>query len=375
MTDLPVPTTLPEFTAAFPDEQACVEYLFNVRWPEGFVCPKCGDTHGSVITTRALVECRNGHQTSVTAGTLFHGTRLPLRTWFYGAFLVATLKPGISALQFQGQLGITRYETAYQMLHKLRSALVAPDRDRLRGEVEVDEAYIGGVEPGRPGRGAVTKSIVMVAVEVIRYPAKGLDGSPIEKMRAGRIRMGVVPDLSAETLVPWVVANVEEGSTVLTDGNAAYNGLKALGYEHQRVFASRKRISTGQYLPLVHLIIVNLKTWLRGTFKGAVRSKHRPAYLNEFVFRFNRRFWRGPAFGRVMEFSARATKRPEYKTLYGVGTPGGWRHPNPRGAPSGQQVEAIWTAILTTAAPPLQAWLGAHETAIRERLRVRMEAS
>ena len=278
--------------------------------------------------------CGNGHQTSVTAGTMMHRTKQPLLTWFYGAFLVSTLTPGISAVQFQRQLGLSRYETAFQMLHKLRACLVDPAREPLRGEVEVDEAYVGGVEKGRPGRGAETKSIILVGVEVIPYEALGKDRETlVTKIRAGRIRISTVPDLAAATLVPWVQRNVAVGSKVLTDGNSSYNALGSLGYSHERVFASHKKVGTGQYLPLVHLIIVNLKSWLRGTHKGAVLPKHLPAYLNEFTFRFNRRFWRGPAFTRALGLAVHADQRPEYDTLYAAGEDGGWVHPDaPRAA-------------------------------------------
>jgi transposase-like protein len=322
------PSTFPDFVRRFPDDAACLAFLATLRWPEGFACPKCGAPKGYLAPSRAhSYVCPEGHQVSLTAGTVMHRTKVPLTVWFYAAYLVATLTPGISAVQLQKQLGLSRYETAFQLLHKLRAGLVDPAREPLQGEVEVDEAYVGGVEEGRPGRGAETKSIVLVGVEVVPYEAKGKDGSPIVKLRAGRIRMSVVENLEAATLVPWVQKNVARGSRVLTDGNASYNQLGSLGFTHEKVFASHKKISTGQYLPLVHLIIVNLKTWLRGTHKGAVLPKHLPAYLNEFTFRFNRRYWRGPAFLRALGLSLAAPHgHVEYATLYS----GTWQHPNPR---------------------------------------------
>lgn len=221
------------------------------------------------------------------------------------AYLVSTLTPGISALQLQKQLAISRYETAFQLLHKLRSALVAPDREPLHGEVEVDEGFIGGPEEGRPGRGAETKSLAVFGVEIIRYAAPDPRypddlQSQVEKLRAGRVRMTVIPDASAETLIPWCELNIEAGSLVITDGWPAYNGLEKLGYTHQRILQSVKGKKTGAYLPMVHLIVSNLKRWLLGTHKGAVLPRHLPAYLNEFAFRFNRRFWHGPAFHRAL---------------------------------------------------------------------------
>ena len=165
------PRSLLEFQRLFATEEQCADYLHGIRWPEGFVCPRCGSSTGYALAARRVTECRNGHQVSLTAGTGMHRSKLPLTLWFHAAYLVSTLTPGISALQFQKQLGISRYETAFQLLHKLRSALVAPGREPLRGEVEVDEGFIGGPEEGRPGRGAETKSLVVFGVEIIRYAA------------------------------------------------------------------------------------------------------------------------------------------------------------------------------------------------------------
>ena len=162
------PQSLLEFQRLFATEQQCADYLHNLRWPEGFVCPRCGSLTGYTLVARGITECGNGHQVSWTAGTGMHRSKRPLIVWFHAAYLVSTLTPGISAFQFQKQLGISRYETAFQLLHKLRSALlVAPGREPLHGEVEVDAGFIGGPEEGRPGRGAETKSRVVFGVEII----------------------------------------------------------------------------------------------------------------------------------------------------------------------------------------------------------------
>ena len=361
------PYTLLDFARMFATEQACADYLFKVRWPNGFACPKCGDTRYFPAGDKpGTVQCVSGdHRTSITAGTIMHGSRQPLTLWFHAAYLVATLTPGISALQFQRQLGIKRYETAYNLLHKLRAGLVDPDREKLKGEIEVDETYIGGAETGRPGRGSETKALVVCAVEAIRWldtkskrkereqavirlgdlPTPGSHGvddagaAGVWRRRAGRIRLTVIPDASAETLLPWVESNVartfedDNGETRptmdLTDGWPSYNGLGTLGYMHAPILQTRKGKSTGEFLPLVHLIISNLERWLMGTHKGAVLPKHLQAYLNEFTFRFNRRFWRGPAFLRALGLAVTAEERPEYDTLYHAGEEGGWVHPNP----------------------------------------------
>jgi len=157
----------------------------------------------------------------VTAGTVLHRTHVPLRLWFAAAYLITTHTPGFSAVQLQRQLGLSRYETAWAMLHKLRRAMLRPERDRLSGVVEVDEAYVGGVEAGRSSgrRRASRKSIVVAAVEV---RGRG----------SGRIRLAVVEDLSAAALVPFVEAAVAPGSAVLTDGWQGYAPLRR-GYDHQ----------------------------------------------------------------------------------------------------------------------------------------------
>jgi len=266
---------------------------------------------------------------------------------------MSTLTPGISALQFQKQLGIKRYETAFNMLHKLRSALVAHGREKLKGEVEVDECYIGGPEEEKPGRSKGKKSLVVISVEIVRwldtsgrkpgrhvtkYDIEGpperqkrsqADGEPALRKRAGRVRMTVIPDASAETLLPWIESNTEKGAKIYTGGWKGYNGLEARGYTHIRTLQTHKGHKTGKWLPLVHLIVSNLKRWLTGTHKGAVTPRHLQAYLNEFTFRFNRRFWRGPAFLRALGLAVNVNGWPQYDTLYS----GEWAHPDTESIP------------------------------------------
>lgn len=323
------PTNLREFNALFPDEAACRRYLYNLRWPDGFVCPRCSSTTAYPMPDYGRIACGNGHQVTLTSGTVMHRTKQPLLLWFHAAFLISTLTPGISALQFQREMGLPSYETAFHMLHKLRSALVAPAREPLRGEVEVDEAFFGGVEPGVSGRQTESKAIVVVGVELLRYTEEVKHRSGeieiVNRVKAGRVRMNAIPDARACTLVPWVKTNVLKGAIVRTDGWGAYKGLAALGYDHRPTVQDKS--DPDSFMPMVHLIISNAKTWLMGTHHGAVAKKHLQAYLNEYVFRFNRRWWRGPAFLRALVLMAGATDRPEYETLYAVGEPGGWEHP------------------------------------------------
>jgi transposase-like protein len=216
--------------------------------------------------------------------------------------LVTTHTPGFSALQLQRQLGLKRYETAWVMLQKLRRAMVRPERDRIVGAVEVDEAYVGGLEEGRGGgrKRNSSKAIVVAAVEV---RGRG----------SGRIRLGVVPDVSGKSLVGFVEAAVAIGSTVRTDGWQGYAPLKKHGYDHQATTQGDPKMA-GTLFPRVHRIFTHLKAWLWGTHRG-VGQKHLPHYLNEFVFRFNRRNTPMAAFQSLLGLTGQH-KPTTYKELY-----------------------------------------------------------
>lgn len=270
------PLTILEFQQRFGTEEACRAYVFASRWPEGFVCPECGGRDAGSETRRHLWICTAcGRQTSVTAGTVMHGTRLPLRTWFWAAYLVSTFHPGISAKQLQRQLGIGCHETAWAMLHKLRGAMVAPERELLKGEVEIDEFFLGGHEDDlKGGRQHGKKALVGAAIEV-------------RGQGSGRLRLGVLENSQATTLEAFTKATTAPGSIVHTDGLFSYNGLSGLGYEHRpRKVAS---VAAGEkLLPRAHRAISNLKAWMHGTHRS-VSAEHLPVYLDEFVFRHNRR--------------------------------------------------------------------------------------
>ncbi len=309
MSALPSPQSLPEFQRMFSDERACHQYLFKLRWPEGYVCLECGTRDYSWSEARRMIQCSNGHQAYLTAGTIMHRSHTDLLTWFYGAFLVTTLTPGISAVQFQKQLGIGRYETAFQILHKLRAAMVNPDREKLKGVVEVDETYIGGAEPGSTGgRGMEGKTLVVGAVEQRKSKDKRRSAA------AGRVRFRVIESATTKELTEFVEDHVEKGSTVLTDNWQGYLRLAKLGYEHVP-FTVGHRQSASHVLPLIHLEFANLKTWLQGTHHGRVERQHLQAYLNEFAFRHNRRFWRFSAFQTVLRLGMHQGPQ-EYDDLY-----------------------------------------------------------
>jgi transposase-like protein len=248
-----------------------------------------------------------------------HATRTPLLTWFWGAYLVTTVTPGMSALQFQRQLGIPRYETAFQLLHKLRAAMVRPDQDQIGGKwpVEIDEVYIGGAERGR-GRGVHHKAMVIGAVE-----SREKGGKRTKKaFYAGRLRLRVVDDRTAKNLVAFVRDNVLPRSHVITDGWQGYDGLPELGFDHDSLALGGDPVNAELALPLVHRVFSNLKTWLQGTHHGRVSTRHLQAYLNEYVFRFNRRFYPMTAFASALGIAA-VTVGPTYRRLYD----GGWTHP------------------------------------------------
>lgn len=289
------PKSLPEFISRFSTEHDCEEFLFQVRYPNGFVCPRCKAERGWSLNGKRLIECASGHKVSLTAGTAFHGTHIDLLTWFYAIFFISTLTPGISALQFQRQLGLKRYETAFQLLHKVRSALVAPGRELLHQEVEVDETFVGGKDPDRGGRGG-DKALVVGGVEVISFTE--LKTGKI-RQRSGRVRLRVVPNASANSLAGFVEQEVEPGAVIHTDGWDGYRRLNHSGFHHHRIVQGKNREAI-PILPHIHRVFSNLKSWLHGTHHGRVEQKYLQAYLNEYTFRFNRRFWRGPAFLRVL---------------------------------------------------------------------------
>lgn len=286
------PMTFDEFTKQFSTEEQCRNYLYRLRWPNGFACPKCEHDKAWKIGDM-LYECANcGRQTSVIAGTIFQDTRKPLRKWFTAIWWVTTQKNGASAKGLQQILGLGSYKTAWTWLHKIRKAMVNPNRTKLSGTVEVDETYNGGEEnDGKRGRGTSNKSLVVIAVEL-------LEG----KNQLGRVRMKVVPDATKKSLQGFIKENVEMGSTVITDGWSSYASLGKEGYAH--VIPKKFEVADEKnILPHVHMIVSLLKRWLLGTHQGAVGETHLQAYLDEYVFRFNRRKSnkRGLLFYRLLE--------------------------------------------------------------------------
>lgn len=304
------PRSLPEFQKFFPDEESCVRYLFALRWPDGWRCPAgCGGFDYILYDAGRSVFCRECRtKMALTAGTVMHRSKQPLHNWFYAAFLVTTLTPGISALQLQRQLGLSRNETAFQMLHKLRSAMLNPERELLHGEVEVDETFVGGRtrKGAQMGRGTKDKALVVGAVEV-RLSKTG-------RRYAGRVRLRLIENADRPTLHLFVKESVALGSLVRTDGWPSYD-LGKVGYEPLSI-SDLKAGGPGRALPVIHREFSNLKTWLGGTHQGRVQRNHLQAYLNEFAFRHNRRFWKFSAFQRLLQLAI-ATRAQSYRDLYG----------------------------------------------------------
>ena len=302
------PRTYQQFLEWFADDEACRRYLLRCRWPNGFVCPRCGKKAEAWTTARGYLHCRVcGGEISATAGTIFERTRIPLRTWFSTMWFVTSQKDGASALGLKRVLGWGSYQTAWTWLHKLRRAMVRPGRDRLWGRIEVDETYVGGSKTGgKRGRGCERKEIVLIAVEV--HSPKGF----------GRVRMRRVPDLSGASLVPFVCDVAEAGSEILTDGWGGYNRVSNCGYKHDRVVLSDTGDPAHVSMPGVHRIAALVKRWLLSTPQGAVSGKHLEYYLDEYMFRFNRRTsrLRGLLFYRLMEQAA-ATSPSPYRQIVG----------------------------------------------------------
>lgn len=304
--DLPFPRSLPDFQRLFPNEAACAAYLERARWSDGFVCDYCGTLGEPYRFANRPSVCRCRHcnrDTSLTAGTVMERTHTPLSVWFWAAYLVASQTPGMSAAQFQRQLGLSRYETAFQILHKLRVGMVRPDQDRIGGNpfdaVEADETYVGGRTRGK-GRGVHDMVLVAGAVEVKQRK----HGGSLNKRRtgryAGRVRLAVVPDRSAKSLGGFIERVVTPGATIITDDWSGYAALEKRGYLHTAV-AERGDMQVAEtFLPIIH---------------HGVSPQHLQAYLNEFTFRFNRRFYPFNAFRSLLGIAGDVTA-PTYAELY-----------------------------------------------------------
>jgi transposase-like protein len=305
-----LPKDLPTFMAQFGTDEQCRAYLFKARWPDGFRCAACD--HGDVyaLRTKIVYECvACGKQHSLLKGTIFEQTKIGLSRWFLAIYLVTSSKRGISAMELKRQMGFASYGTAWTWLHKIRKAMARPDRKPLARQVEADETHVGGPRPGKPGRGAAGKTLVAGAVETGRGKARG--------RRLGRLRLAVLPDARATSLEGFLAAHGARPATVATDGWSGYSGLPDAGYGHEPVHLSASWGDAAlRRLPGIHLVFSLAKRWLLGTHHGAVSEKHLPAYLDEYVFRFNRRTARriSHGFARLIE-QAVQTRPSTYRAI------------------------------------------------------------
>ncbi len=301
------PVNVIDFQDMFPTDEACYEYLRLVRWPDGFVCPNCESTE-SWRMKQFILRCKHcRRKISVTAGTIFQDLRKPLRLQFQAMWYIVCQKQGVSALGLKSILGLGSYQTAWVWLHKLRTAMVRPGRERLSGTVEVDEVLVGGTHSGKRGRGAEGKELVLVAVEQI-------------KNKIGRVRLKHIPDASGSTLEEAVIELVDQGSTIRTDGWKGYANLAKKGYSH-KIIVHPKQEPGEDPTPLVDRIASLLKRWLLGTHQGGQQFSHLHYYLDEFTFRFNRRTSRsrGQLFYRLVQ-QALEVKPAPLSTLKAVYT-------------------------------------------------------
>ncbi len=302
--------TIERFRLRFGNEEQCWEHLARVRWPRGFVCPRCGGDSRGFMKARRIHECRQcGYQSSVTAGTIFHKTRVPLRAWFWAIYRMSQGKKGVSALQLSKEIGVT-YPTAWLMAHKIRKAMADREQGRkLRGLVEVDEGYVGGKErgSGRIGRFTQNKTVVAVAVEHWK------EGEPGRPPIPGRAALGVLPDLTTASVRAFVDTQIKPGSTLWTDKFSSYGGMSWRGYPHAAIPLNGDRELTRRFFPWVHIVMSNLKRFLLGTHHKP-EAKHLNRYVAEFTYRFNRRWQERSLFHRLTRACV-STNTITYKDL------------------------------------------------------------
>jgi transposase-like protein len=291
------PTTWVQFLDWFHSEQACRDFLEKLRWPDGLICPKCKACAQVERNSRGRMICPScRHQTTATAGTIFDKTRTELRVWFTAIWTITSQKHGISALGLQRVLGLGSYETAWTMLHRLRRAMVRPDRDLLHGEVEVDETYLALTDRITPivaaGRKSnTTKVLIVIAVEMLQ--PEGF----------GRIRIRQIANGNHEHLMSFVRESIRPGAVIHSDGSPAYRKLDDIGYGHRRTVHLGSDTPAHESMPGVHRVASLLQRWMMGTHHGAVQPGQLDYYLDEFVFRFNRRTSRsrGMLFYRLLQ--------------------------------------------------------------------------
>jgi len=307
-----LPGTLAEFVVRFSNEEACAELLRRWKYGDrGFQCPRCGGHDAWFLPSRRLDECRACHkQVSLTAGTVMHGTRKPLRLWFLAMYLFVSSKQGISALELQRELGLAKYQTAWTWLHKLRHAVASRPTAPLQGHIEIDETWEGGLRRGKPGRPKVgdRSALVMGAVEV----------SPAHAC-IGRVRLASIENGSAAVARAFFKEHIEGGTVLFSDDWRSYRQpAEDLDLDHRPTNISKSDQDAHEVLPAIHRVFSLIHRVLMGTFQGGVRRKYLPSYLAEYEFRFNRRTSkrRGLLFQRLLSCATRRSP-PSYWEIIG----------------------------------------------------------
>jgi transposase-like protein len=283
------PQNIEQFEDLFKSEDDCIRYLIQVRWPNGFICEKCQSTKHWL--SGKLLGCSTcGNKVRILAGTIFQDTKLPLMKWFRAIWEVVRRKSGVSALALQDELGLT-YKTVWTLLHKIRRAMVRPGREKLKGTVEVDETLYGSFEEGHPGRGSDKKALIIIGVELN------------DNDSLGRIRMSLIESASADNINVFIEENIDKEANIITDGWSGYHSISKHGYKHDVKCISNEK----EALPHVHLVISLFKRWILGTYQGGISRDQLECYLDEHVFRFNRRMSknRGLLFQRIIENSVK----------------------------------------------------------------------
>lgn len=271
--------SLHQFLEDYGHEEQCQNTLYQLRWPQGFVCPECGNTTGCQLHSRKIYQCHKcHHQTSLTAGTIFHGTKLPMTQWFLAIYLLTQRKNSLSALQLSRDLGV-KYDTAWRMKHKLMQVMLERQQQQaLSGRIEIDDAYLGGEMPGKRGRGSPNKVPFIAAVETTH------DGRP------KRVHLRRVRGFRKTEIACYAQANLLPGSEVVSDGLYCFDGVRTARCLHVPLITGHGR-QAAQHpaFKWVNTLLGNVKNAILGTFH-AIREKHVARYLAEFEYRFNRRF-------------------------------------------------------------------------------------
>ena len=280
------PDNQQEFNERFSKEQACCEYLFRMRWPQGSHCPRCGHSGCWMSSRESRICCRWEYHQSIAAATIRHSTKKPVRAFFKPMWWFTTRKSGVNAVNLKDLLGLGSYHTKWRWLQNLRRCAIRKGRERLSGHVEVDEFYLGGESSGKRGRSVEHKCVIAVAVQQ-------------KRRNLGRLRLQIIDTCSAIELIPFIRSNFDPGSTIQTDGWGGYNGLATMGCTHEPMLQTKTE-DKNSVLPGAHLVTSLIKRLIRGAFQGCFEQEYLARYLDEYVFRFNRRttksvgkrFWR-----------------------------------------------------------------------------------